>query len=300
MTSRQSDKDRELRGAIAYLETLLRSTLGLPDPTLIRSGQIADAARRFILENPILRRYIDTAQHGSRGDDRPNPWMVLALAKSELAQGRALKRKLFKIFGGDGSREAGLRSLVFTAIVGIAVAAATSLFNTQSEIQAKRAEEVYAGRRQFLEETINKLTQAQSQGQALRRDLRQSEAGGELHPEDTVFHRESLRELQLELRRIMAALQADPGSDLRYAELRAWFELEALDACLANSDSLRLEEAIRAVEKRGDISSRQAEQILSGASADAPCGKEFHPEVLEDFTFQVANWMWNLSDDLKD
>ncbi len=305
--NRKTPSNRVLAGDVAYLETLLRAAVSaepcLVHPTGMRlqstgSERLALAARRFIDASPALRHYAAQERPSPGVIEITNPWVVLSLAKADLDRRRASRGVFTSLLGGS-SKAAGIYSLVFTAICGIAVAAVTSYLNTQSEIKARWAEEVYSGRRQFLQETITKLLNVQVEAQNLRRNLIIAESGGRLSPSSASFHLNSLGDLKSELRRITAVQQADPESDFRFAQLRAYFELEALDGCLKQAidpsevGKSRLAERIR--ETAGSaISVKQAEEILAGARVEVPCGGNFQPKVFEDLAYRIAGNLWNL------
>ncbi len=261
--------------------------------------------RAPLADAEVLQKYVPT--QASSTEEAPaegtlDPRIVVALARADLARSRASRRSFATPFHGDGSKGTGFRSLVLTAICGIIVAAVTSLFNADAEMRARWAEEVYSGRRQFLQETISHLTDSQVDAQDLSLSLRQAETGGELL-EDAGFYRESLDNLRRKIRRIMAALQAPPKSELRFAQLRAFYEMEALDVCLRKAqglgdDSKALQEWIKSNQGE-DLSVEQVNQILTEASVAAPCGSSFQPDVLDDLIHSVAEELWTLADDAK-
>jgi hypothetical protein len=335
-TNNERKAQKELECAIVYLESILRAESQHNEacspeemdgssqaPSSSRSGAaltlrgdpipsqgsayLVSVARQFINDSEVLQKYVP-AQTSSSAEEAPpreekpiDPRIVLALSKADLARRRTARRSLAALFYGDGAKETGIRSLVLTAICGIVVAAATSVFNSHSEIKARWAEEVYSGRRQFLQETINRLTDAQGDAQKLALFVRQAESGGTLQMEDLGLYRESLDTLRKKNRQIMAALQAQPRSDLRFSQLRTFYELEALDVCLrkaqgGNDGSEALKKWIE-LNREENLSPEQVDTILREADTSAPCGQNFNADVMDDLIYRVAEQLWTLNDD---
>lgn len=332
-----SDKraQRGLECAVVYLDAILREevqqekvdvlepgSLGhsenLPDSDVVLTSResqcpvsrayLISMARQFINKSDILQKYVPVrglvnSSEVMVSEESYDPRIVLILAKADLARSKVAEHSFPTLLKGDGSKGAGIRSLVVTAICGIIVAAATSVFNSHSEIEARRAGEIYSGRRQFLQEAINRLTDAQSDAQKLSLVLRQAEAGGGIKAEDVEFDRDLLDALRKKTTRIMATIQARPQSDLRFVQLRAFYELEALDVCLreVHGEKDGSEELRKWIElnKGKDLSPNQVSQILTEATPAAPCGENFHADVMDDLIYKAAGELWTLADDIK-
>jgi hypothetical protein len=313
---KRKKKQRELAGAVAYLETLLREAAvsgewvssgrseGVPRalvapgagaglPAAPRPGlseSLNVTVKRFIETQPVLREYVQSASE----EDRTDPRRVLVLAKADLERCRA-----FRSVQVD-SNATSIRSLVLTAVGGIVIAAFTSWLNTRQEIEAHRAAEVYSGRRQFLQETIGGLGEARETARVLYNDLRHAEAGGGLQAEDVGSYRFRLEDLRRKLGRVLAGLQAARLTELRFAELRAFYEVEALDVCLEKAQgksdgSERLRQWIEDTRDK-ELSSDQVQQLLVEASTDGPCGKMFNSGAVDDLIHSVAGVLWSLAD----
>src|SRR5436305_11182929 len=167
--------DDELEYAAVALETLLRHRFRSYGPALLASVQQLQSGMpprtnfqgipKFLSETKALSSYVEQAKAG----DDIDPALVLALVKADVVR-RRRKQPPKK-----GDEKSSLKTLLFTILGGVIIAAATSFLNTKQEINARRAGEIYSGRRQFLQETINKLSEFQGKIEKLQNEIRGSE-----------------------------------------------------------------------------------------------------------------------------
>lgn len=291
-------------GALAYAQAL--------------KGGDPDRVRAFVLGSAVMRRFLPPLTSSQVEIDIDH---VLLDAGAALAAWRACRAPEF-----SKPSKVWLRPdlLPGALIVGVILTMLTSTLTTcsqnsalqtsannqieaqrdsaQLQIEAHRQEVALDTRRQSFERRIDALVgtlqRARELDWALERDEGRAADGGArgIGSLTAQVHQREATTVAGILRVSMLGIEFAPESTARRAELATWFEIAALEQCLASvaaPDSLAsgrvvaIKAQILEMEQKGQISSPLSQYLIGSARADGQCGEEFDPFVIEALIAQL-------------